>query len=198
MAMCSSGQIAILSAPQAGCSSISQSVEGNATPPKCLQQLGIDAGMTAPIKMSCFYGYAVTKKISLCSISSTADGLTNTCACLCIKSAPTMIAGECYCITICGSLNTVIQGTTSCAYLCITCNGTSKYSCAIAGNACTAAICKPFVINYGEDYNVIIYAQTANTACSSCACATGYISSISNISGNFGLGTPSTCSKNTG
>lgn len=57
MAMCTSGSLAIISAPQGGCSNISVAVTGNATPPKSLLALSIAAGKSAPHSMLEFRGY---------------------------------------------------------------------------------------------------------------------------------------------
>lgn len=61
MAMCSSGSLGIISAPQSGCSSIAMAVCGSVTsPPYSLSGLSVSAGKTAPHAMTEFYGYAPT------------------------------------------------------------------------------------------------------------------------------------------
>lgn len=58
MVMCASGNLAELSAPQGGCSSISLAACGTIAGPKCMTALATAAGKSLPINMTtCWYGY---------------------------------------------------------------------------------------------------------------------------------------------
>lgn len=196
-AMCSSGSLGILSAPQGGCSSISQSVAGNVTPPKRLCTLGVYAGYSLPIKMSCFYGFT-DRQISFCNLSTSAQGGLTTCSCSCIQSVNSMVGGQCLSVTLCGNLSTVGQGASSCAYFIVKCNGTQVYCCAAAANSCVSNICYLTPDAYGYCLHLVLCAVTTSCACTNCATAYGCISSVSPVSGSFSVGSPNTCLMCTG
>jgi hypothetical protein len=199
MAMCSSGNLGILSAPQAGCSSISCAVYGNATPPRSLHQLGIDSGIGIPIQMSRFYSYSQTI-INLVLGSSSAMGGSNAgvCANLCFLDYHTLTAGSCYCLCVQGSLNTNGQGTSSSAFMCITCNGTCVYGCAAGANTCVPSLTKSLVVKTGDNVFMTLCAVTTSTSCGGNSSACGYISSAIPIVGNASIGSPSGCCVYTG
>ena len=192
MAMCSTGTLGMLAAPQGGCSSISQAVEGNTTPPKHLNALAVDSGIGTPINMLRFYSYAPTI-INLVLGCSTGNGGISSCANLCFLDFHTLSAGKCYCLVVCGNINTTGQGASSSGYLCLTCNGTCIFGCAGGANTCVGTISKSLTVKAGDNVFMTLYAVTTSCACTGSASACGYISSITPIVGCAGIGSPSGC-----
>jgi hypothetical protein len=196
-AMPSSGSLSILGTPQGVCSSISQVVEGNVTPPKSLATLGIDSGIGLPIKMSLFYSYTPTV-INLVEGCTTGNGGLTACAHLCFLDFHSLKAGSCYCLCVCGYLSTTGQGASSSAYLCLTCNGTCIYGCTAAANVCIAALSTSFCVKSGDNVFMNIYAATTSCACTANAWACGYIKCITPIVGSASIGSPLGCQICTG
>ena len=86
MAMCASGSIGILSAPQGGCSSISLASCGTTAAPQCLIALGSATDKNLPVAMSAFYGY----NDSLVITPTTISAIPNICTTCCVTTcAPT-------------------------------------------------------------------------------------------------------------
>lgn len=139
-----------------------------------------------------------TKYLCLYSISSTSDGGTSSCACLCVKNTPAMSGADSYCLCLGASLSTVNQGANSCACVQVLCNGTSIYCCTAAANTCVPSLCKPLTVTNTDCVHMILYAVTTNIACSGCANSFGNILGVSSISGCFAIGSPSSCQKYTG
>lgn len=76
MAICNSGSLGMISAPQGGCSSISAAVCGSAQASSLLS-MGIAAELTTPINMtSCWYGYeqSINVEITICWMNNTGGG----------------------------------------------------------------------------------------------------------------------------
>jgi hypothetical protein len=94
MAMCGSGSIGELSAPQGGCSSISAAACGSTAGPKCMTALAAAAGKSLPINMTtCWYGYidaliitpttftSIPATCTTCVITTCAPAFNTACAC---------------------------------------------------------------------------------------------------------------------
>jgi hypothetical protein len=136
--------------------------------------------------------------VNLVQISSTGQGGGTVCANMCVSTSPAMVAGECYFLSIGGSLSTTQQGASSYAYMQVLCNSVCKYCCCAPANSCMPSLSSNFQVNYGDHINVIIYAQTTCTCCSSTANAFTCICA-SNIKGGFSNGTTCvSCSMYTG
>lgn len=101
MAMPASGCLGILSCPgSVACTSISQAVDGNVTPPKSLCALSVTAGKSAPHGMTEFYGYGPTPKVvNLLCLTCTGNNTITARATSCLCVNPAMSSGECYCPT---------------------------------------------------------------------------------------------------
>jgi len=138
-------------------------------------------------RLSNFQGYC-GGGVNLSQISTTACGGTTACACICVNPTPAMVAGECYSLTIGGSLSTVQQGASAMACFQIKCNGTSVYCCTIAGNICAPSLGSTFTVCYGNTVAIIIYTTTMSTSCPSTGTANACISAT-NIKGGFSTGT---------
>ena len=254
MAMCASGSIGILSAPQGGCSSISLAACGTTTGPQCLTALATATGKANC--MSAFYSYDDTMIVTPTSITSIPAACTTcvitTCApafntaCVCtactwlvpatpVTPAPAgnthnvvicanagaarcgtvcyvsvcggncpvtfcqvagvtwnciylchlggggcgsalasaagcltpaiSVAGDCYCVCICGILRAACCCGTSCAVISITCGAGSKLCCCVGvgGAACCPSV--SFCVLCGNNVN---YSLTACHQCAGC------------------------------
>jgi hypothetical protein len=138
-------------------------------------------------RLSNFRGYC-GGDVNLTQIGSTGCGGSYVCANMCVSTSPAMVAGECYFLSIGGSLSTTQQGASSYAYMQVLCNSVCKYCCCAPANSCMPSLSSNFQVNYGDHINVIIYAQTTCTCCSSTANAFTCICA-SNIKGGFSNGT---------
>lgn len=198
MAMPASGNIAILDNTLQTCSSISCAVDGNNTPPKCLSQLAVSAGFSAPYCMSDFYGYgAVTYKcIYYCDIASTCPNSDATveCTCSCLASNGAMTTGECYCPTFCWQLRRGGVGErTGIMMARICCNGSIKCTCCVVtANATNCSGSWSFLVDYNDTVCVVTCAtrhvtDTTTLPVSASIC----LSSLISTSGSFCVGTPS-------
>jgi len=165
MAMPASGNIAILDNTLQTCSSISCAVDGNATPPKCLTALGVNAGFSSPYCMSDFYGYttAVTYKcLYFTTISSTCPNGTalSECTCSYIVVSAALSAGETVCPTFYWNLSRGGVGErtgTMVARIC--CNGSIKCSCClVTANAVSCNGNWTFPITQGDSVCIVICA----------------------------------------
>ena len=182
MAMPSSGSIAIISAPQT-CGSICAAV-GCAS--GSLTTLSVAAGKSAPHAMSEFYGYMPPAPIAInfhtiaCSVSQY-NSYWNAC------TTPIHIAqvNDCYCACIGYSLSvgaaSNIQASAS-----FICNGSTLFTCTIA-----FGIPQSGSFSYTRCYGDIVCAcvRACHTLGTVTACATISINSITDIVGDYCLGT---------
>jgi hypothetical protein len=131
MAMPASGCIGIITCPNGvACSSISQAVDGNVTPPKNLCALSVSAGKSAPHGMTEFYNYSSTKCVDICTTANNYNSYicwVSGCTC----STPAMTAGQCYCMcSFCICIGNGVGSTSvGVACVCFNCNGTPVYNC---------------------------------------------------------------------
>jgi hypothetical protein len=135
--------------------------------------------------------------VNFCQIGTTGCGGAYVCACLGVVTSPAMVAGECYCITIGGSISTTGQGTSSCGCFQILCNAANKYCCVVGANTCAPSLGATFQVNYGDTVKVITCAVTTSTACGGTANSNACLNS-SNIKGGFSNGACITCYMMTG
>ena len=186
MAMCSTGSLGIISAPQGGCSSLCAAV-GVAS--GSLSTLSTCAGKSAPHSMLEFYGYAGT---------ATAIYFSNICECYstdlnCVCGvAGSNCVGTVYCYWL-----DKMAGKTSAA-VCIYCNGTAIRCCSILGSGdCSVSGAFAVFTHDGNDC-VCVCTRALDVFGDSYAYSRVALCSLSQCVGCFCIGAPAGAESNDG
>lgn len=113
----------------------------------------------------------------------------------CFTSTPPMSAGECFNITIHGTVGTNVQAAGSWACIAIVCGSTCVYNCAIGAGVCCTNPSYTFTITQANRncWAMCLAACTTNCACPLCSDAYGVVWSISSVVGSFCVGSPCDC-----
>ena len=187
MGMCATGSLAIISAPQGGCSSINTALGSPAI--YDLKSLSIFAGKTAPYSEISFHSFCREtsyKAIGFSNITAAGtNGTASRCTTDCICSNSAMVAGQCYTIALCHNMcsNTC---TGSFSTICVCCNSGQLYCCHIA-NTCTGAhtFSCSFVVTATDTICIMQCAVHSAAGGSCCSCAMSCITSITPTLGLF-------------
>jgi hypothetical protein len=188
MAMCSSGSLGIISAPQGGCSSISVAVDGNTTPPKSLCALSVSAGLPAPHSMLEFYGYDTTPK--MVTLVSTSSSENSSCQIIygCIDVNPPLTSGNAF---IFNTSTHQIVGETQTAgafsnikYIC---NDSQVYELIVYANGnYQECYHHPFFqVNYGDTFTFEVVACATDISGDSIVSTYLAMDLVQNVSGSF-------------
>jgi hypothetical protein len=184
MVMCASGSLGIISAPQAGCSSISQAVDGNVTPPKSLTTLSVAAGKTAPHAMTEFYGYGGTipVKLGLVSQSSTSSSC-------CVLTKVSGITSSSTAVSLCYCIDKSAGALTSSSCIILRCNSTTL--CTISMNLVAACVCtglfSTITVTNTDVVDVCLVARVNNPSNDITMSTTAILS----VGSGFSIGSPS-------
>jgi hypothetical protein len=188
MAMCNSGSLGMISAPQGGCSSISLAVCGSAQA-SSLCSMSLAAGKIAPHAMSEFHGYAPIIPIRMCQTGGGNCGTAYATNIGCLTPAISVV-GDCYCVCFCTHM-CVTTGGVGYSQIIIQRAGTNQLSCCItAGQACINPSVS-FLVSNGQAVNINLYAcKSCPGGCcggsSACVC----LNSITSVVGCYSAGTP--------
>jgi hypothetical protein len=145
-----SGSLGIISSPGGTCTSISQAVDGNTTPPKSLTTLSVSAGKPAPHSMLEFYGYVPNKEVDFFeSYDSQSQAYWE--KHLEIMTTPAMNSGECFNLQIYDTLSTNDTGDYS--IICVYCNSGTIGTCTAYDND-YQVFDETFVFRYGDSVHI--------------------------------------------
>jgi hypothetical protein len=165
MSMPASGCLGILSCPgSVACTSISQAVSGNVTPPKSLCALSVSAGKSAPHGMTEFYGYGpVAKAVDFLCITCVGNNTATARSCSSLSVSPAMSTGECYCPCFCWRVGMDIDAGIS-AYFTVARNGSTVQTCSagIDGNICVG--CFSMCVVSGDTVCITTYGKKGTIA----------------------------------
>ncbi len=186
--MCPGSSIALIGAPQGGCSSIGAAVCVTAEATVSLAAISASAGKTAPHAMSEFYNFCREtsfKAIGFSNVSTSGlngSGNSGRIDCICSNSA--MVACQCYTIQLCHVLCTN-SCTGSRAILCIMCNGGALYSCITTNGAPGINITCSFVVTQGQTWCVEMCAIHGAVGGTPVSCVRTFINAITPTEGLF-------------
>ena len=192
MTMPASGCVGIITCPNSvACTSISQAVSGNVTPPKSLRTLNnttcnVSSGMTG------YYGYAPVSVSNFClgCLCSTIC----MCCCGCLTYSVPRRTNECYYPAFLWSLSKSATSTGVASCVQILCNNTSIYCCTIFGT--TAQNCSGSFalrcVDYNDCINIITLACRGVSNINCTAYASVDLCAITKCSGDYSIGSP-TC-----
>lgn len=179
MAMCTSGAIGIISAPQGGCSSICTAV-GCAS--GSLSVLSIAAGKTAPHAMSEFYGYSISP-IYFSNINDVKDVFYSYTLDRICGIQPNTCVGTTYCWSLFKENSATVS-------VCIFCNGTCIRGCRVDGTATQLCSGTFAVFTQLSTDNVCICTRARDLMGDNRGQATIQLSSLTQCVGNYCIGNP--------
>jgi len=164
MALPTSGSLSIKNAA-GNDRSIAYCIDGNITGNKSLSTLGATANKTAPQCIREFYNYSEVP-VCVCTYYTYGTDDLSSVVYKRICFTPNPIVGDSYILTLKTLMLTASQAAGSCAYVCVTCNGSSVLYCCIPAGVGITTFCYNRAIGSSTTLCVLMYARAANTACS--------------------------------
>lgn len=129
-----------------------------------------------PVYMTCATGgcQTATYELGCANLDTTSD----------------MSAGECYSLSIGWSMSNAGYSQSMQHMLCVDCNGSTIYSCDIdTNNAKTCSgLFTPIIVRHGDSIKFTTESEAPSTSVTAPVLTSIYLNSVTNISGNFGIG----------